>query len=650
MIIATAGHVDHGKTLLVKALTGIDADRLPEEKKRGMTIDLGFAYLPMEGAETVGFVDVPGHQRFIHNMLAGVAGIDFVLFVLAADDGVMPQTLEHLAILDLLNVRRGAVALTKIDRVEPSRLAEIRGECAALLAETTLDGARILPVSAVTGEGIAALKDYLLREAHACPPRPASGNFRLAIDRCFSLSGTGLIVTGTVFSGAVAVGEQIRVLQPGLSARIRSIHAQNSPAERGRAGQRCALNLSGAGLKQEVICRGDWVVTGNLPEPARKLDTRIRVLWHERRPLAHGTPVHVHLGAADVIGRVAILDGSSIAPGDSALVQLVLDRPLGAVRGDGLILRDQSAQCTIGGGYVIDVFPPLRGRARPGRLACLRAMDCDNHKQALTCLLEAAAGEVSLQQFTANRNLTHAEAQQIFARMQMRVVQQLAYSIPYWSHLRQTALENLETLHRREPGAIAFPEERLLSAPREVALAVTAELLRERAIVKEASGVRLASHLPMLEALDTAQWKRIAPLLAQNPLRPPTMNEIAAAIHENPKKIESFLLRASRLGLLIRVTANRFFVPEAIRRLAAITEDLASRDRDRRVTAAALRDATNIGRTVAIDVLEYFDRVRLTRRVGDTHEVVARLSDILKSSVADGRETHPGGAPGLQIR
>jgi selenocysteine-specific elongation factor len=650
MIIATAGHVDHGKTLLVKALTGIDADRLPEEKKRGMTIDLGFAYLPMEGAETVGFVDVPGHERFIHNMLAGVAGIDFVLFILAADDGVMPQTREHLAILDLLNVRSGAVAITKIDRVPPSRVAEVRDECAALLAGTTLDGARILPVSAVSGEGIAVMMEYLLREARTCPPRPASGNFRLAIDRCFSLSGAGLIVTGTVFSGAVAAGEQVRVLQAGLSARIRSIHAQNSPAQSGRAGQRCALNLSGAGLKQEAICRGDWVVTGNPPEPASKLDTRIRAPWGQERPLAHWTPVHVHLGTADVTGRVAILDGSSIAPGDSALVQLVLDRPLGAVRGDGLILRDQSAQCTIGGGYVIDVFPPRRGRARPGRLADLHAMDCDNHQQALTSLLEGAAGGVSLQKFTANRNLTHAEAQQIFGRVQMRVVQQFAYSIPYWSRLRQTTLENLEALHRREPAAIAFPEKRLLSAPREVALAVTAELLREHAIVREASGVRLASHLPKLEGLDTAQWKRIAPLLAQNPLRPPTMNEIAAAIREDPKKIESFLLRASRLGLLIRVTANRFFLPEAILRLAAITEDFASRDRDRRVTAATLRDATNMGRTVAIEVLEYFDRVRLTRRVGDSHEVVARASDILKFAVTDGRETHPGGAPGLQIR
>ena len=650
MIIATAGHVDHGKTLLVKALTGIDADRLPEEKKRGMTIDLGFAYLPMEGAETVGFIDVPGHERFVHNMLAGVAGIDFVLFILAADDGPMPQTREHLAILDLLNVRRGAIALTKIDRVPPSRMREVRNEAAALLAGTTLDGVPILPVSAVTGEGITALKDHLLQEARVCPPKPTSGNFRLAIDRCFSLSGAGLIVTGTTFSGTVAAGEKVRILQAGLSARIRSIHAQNAPSQRGRAGQRCALNLSGPGLKQEVICRGDWVVTGDVPDPLLKMDARIRVLRDELHPLTHWTPVHVHLGAADVTGRVAVLEKSSIAPGSSGLVQLVLDRPVAALSGDGLILRDQSAQRTIGGGRVIDVFPPLRGRAKPARLAYLAAMERSDHQQALTSLLDAAPSGLSLRQFTANRNLAQTEAEQLFARAPLRVVRDLAFSLPQWTRLKQSALENLKALHRREPATIAFPEERILRLSRDVALAVSAELLREGAVVKEASGVRLPSHFPKLEGADTAMWKRVELVLSQHAVRPPTLNEIAAAIGEDPRRTESFLIRASRLGLVVRVTANRFFLLDAIQHLAAVTEDLAARNKDRRVTAAALRDAANMGRTVAIEVLEYFDRLKLTRRVGDSHELVGKAADIMGSSATDGRETHPGGAPGLQIR
>ena len=260
MIIATAGHVDHGKTLLIKSLTGVDTDRLPEEKKRNLTIDLGFAYLPMEGAETIGFIDVPGHERFIRNMLCGVAGIDFVLFVVAADDGPMPQTEEHLAILDLLGVTRGAVALTKIDRVEEKRAVEVAEQIDVLLASTSLEGIPMFPVSAMTGDGIDGLKSHLLETATALPPRAAAGNFRLAIDRSFDVVGAGFVVTGTVFSGEITAGDGARVLGADMHVRVRGIHSQNAKAEAGRAGQRCALNLAGIGLKKDLIARGDWLI------------------------------------------------------------------------------------------------------------------------------------------------------------------------------------------------------------------------------------------------------------------------------------------------------------------------------------------------------------------------------------------------------
>ena len=331
MIIATAGHVDHGKTLLVKALTGVDTDRLPEEKKRGMTIDLGFAYLPVEAGETIGFIDVPGHERFVHNMLAGVAGIDFALFIIAADDGPMPQTREHLAILDLLGIKKGAVALTKIDRVTVSRAEDVRNEIANLFAATTLASSPVFPVSAITGQGVEDLKAHLLAEARDCRPKTTAGNFRLAVDRSFSISGAGLVVTGTAFSGSLSVGDPVRMLDAGLTLRARMIHAQNTASQTGKAGQRCAINLAGPELKPERIERGDWVVTGDVPAPIQKFDARLRVLQSELRPLAHWTPVHVHLGAADVTGRVAVLESSSIAPGASGLVQIVLDRPIGAL-------------------------------------------------------------------------------------------------------------------------------------------------------------------------------------------------------------------------------------------------------------------------------------------------------------------------------
>lgn len=636
MIIATAGHVDHGKTLLVKALTGIDADRLPEEKKRGMTIDLGFAYLPVESGEPIGFIDVPGHERFVHNMLCGVAGIDFVLFIVAADDGPMPQTAEHLAILDLLDVPNGAVALTKVDRVAPSRVNEIQGEIAVLLAGTALEDAPVFPVSAVTGEGIAELKSHLMRAARQCPPRTASGNFRLAIDRCFSVAGAGLVVTGTAVSGTLAVGDQIRVLEAKLSARVRTIHAQNTPLASGRAGQRCALNLAGAGLKHDLIRRGDWVVTGGVPEPVLKIDARLRILKSEQKPLAHWTPVHVHVAAADVTGRVAILEGASIAPGSSALVQLVLDRPMGALRGDGFIIRDQSAQRTIGGGRVIDIFPPVRGRARPERLAYLTAMENRDDPTALTSLLNAAPRGLNLSNFASNRNLTSEEINQLTARLPLRVIttstSQLAFSQVHWDKLKAIALETVAASHRRAPDAMGLNETGILGAsgrglPAEVARQLGAELLREKAIVKEAAGVRLPSHLPKLDAADAALWQRVQPLLEQNPLRPPAVHEIAVAIRQDPKKLEAFLIRASRLGLVVKVSANRFFQPAALDQLRKIAETIAADSQDHAVTAPAFRDCTKIGRTVAIEVLEYFDRIKFTRRVGDAHQMIRPPGD-----------------------
>ena len=401
MIVATAGHVDHGKTSLVKALTGVDADRLPEEKRRGMTIDLGFAYLPL-ASRVVGFVDVPGHERFVHNMLCGVPGIDLALLVVAADDGPMPQTREHLAILDVLGVSRGVVALTKIDRVPPERVNEVAAETSALLATTSLAGAPVFALSSVSGAGVDSLKDHLEKAARETELRGAQGNFRMSVDRCFSIAGAGLVVTGTAMSGEIALGDEVRALLAGANARVRSIHAHNAPAKNGRAGQRLALNLAGI-EGRKPIARGDWIVRGEVPPPVRRIDARLRVV--DPRPLAHWTPVHVHLGAAHVPGRVALLECAAIAPGESARVQLVLDQPIGALRGDGFVVRDQSARRTLGGGAVIDVFPPPRGRAKPERLAWLAAMELDDDAAALRALLVRAPAGVGLARFAANRNL-----------------------------------------------------------------------------------------------------------------------------------------------------------------------------------------------------------------------------------------------------
>ena len=319
MIIGTAGHIDHGKTALVKALTGTDGDRLAEEKARGITIELGFAYADLGGGKVTGFVDVPGHERFVHTMLAGAGGIDLALLVIAADDGIMPQTLEHLAILDLLGITRGLVALTKSDLADPALITYRQSEIAALLAPTGLAGAQVLPVSALTGAGIAELRQALVLAEDQTNQRADAGRFRMSVDRSFVLSGAGVVVTGTVLSGQVAIGDHVQISPSGLAARVRGIHAQNRKSQIGFAGQRCAFNLAGDAIERDVITRGDMVLDPALFAPSQRLDVRLRVLPSEPKSVITWTPARLHLGAIEVGARLVPL-GPALQPGESGLV------------------------------------------------------------------------------------------------------------------------------------------------------------------------------------------------------------------------------------------------------------------------------------------------------------------------------------------
>lgn len=636
MIIATAGHVDHGKTLLVKALTGIDTDRLPEEKKRNLTIDLGFAYMPLPDGTVLGFVDVPGHEKFVRNMLCGVASIDFVLFIVAADDGPMPQTAEHLAILDLLGVSRGAVALTKIDRVEPERVAEVTDEIEILFAGTSLEGAPVFPVSAVAGEGIGSLRDHLTSVASGIEPRDRSGNFRLAVDRSFNIVGAGVVVTGTVFSGVASVGDQLVVSPENIPVRVRGIHAQDRSAEQGVAGDRCALNIAGSDLRRNAVGRGDWIVAAPAHNPARRIDAQIRVIADELRPLAHWTPVHVHLGASDVTGRVAILEGKSIAPGETALVQLVLDHEIGAWHGDGLILRDQSAQRTIGGGRVVDMFPPTRGRARPERLAYLRAMAESDDLAALTGLLDQAAGGLDLENFRLGRNLSPEEASALWRAAPMRIIgpetRPFGFSETRWAALRADVVGALESWHRRHPDTSGATDRNLLSAmslrlrPDVMAAAVPA-LAADGAVAHDGQRARLPKHAPELTPADRKLWLIVEPILAESGLRSVTVRELAQEAGLDDRRIATFLTRAARLGFVTQVSKNRFYTPEPLRRLAGIAEQVAAATADGTVSAKDYRDRAGIGRNLSIEVLEYFDKARFTRRVGESRVILRTASE-----------------------
>ena len=637
MIIATAGHVDHGKTLLIKALTGVDTDRLPEEKERGLTIDLGFAYHDLGDGDILGFVDVPGHERFIRNMLAGVAGIDFALLIVAADDGPMPQTLEHLAILNYLGIRHGAVALSKTDRADANRLSEVENQITALLAGTLLAAAPVFRVSAISGDGVDALRSYLETTARSMAARAPGGHFRLAVDRSFTVTGAGLIATGTVFSGQVQVGDHLVVSPSGLEVRVRGIHAQNQPSDSGRAGQRCALNIVGQDIRKSQIHRGDWLLAPAAHAPTDRLDARIQIAAGEAKALRHWTPAHLHLGADDVNCRIAVLEGGSIAPGASGLVQLVLDSAIGALRGDRLILRDQSARRTMAGGEVIDPFSPKRGRAKPERLAHLAGMALPSAAQALAALLTSHAAGVDLRPFAVAWNLSAAEAGALYAGADLEHLTSASgdwgLAPDHWRRLTASILGIVDDCHAATPQLLGPGEDEIARRlPRRYALAVVRAALRALLADHELARQGPIFHRPGHQAQPTPDdldlWGRAEPLLLAGGRRPPRVRELAEAMEVELAALEAFLGRATQFGWLFKVAANRYYPPSAAKELAELVEQLAATSEDGLITASAYKDVSGIGRNVAINVLEFFNKIGFTQRLGDKHRVIQAVKDI----------------------
>lgn len=631
MIVATAGHVDHGKTTLVKALTGIDTDRLKEEKLRGMSIEPGFAYADLGNGVPIGFVDVPGHERFVRNMLAGIAAVDFVLLVVAADDGPMPQTIEHLAILELLGVRHGAVVLTKIDRVSPARAEQAQAEVSAALASSALHDAPVFPVAAGAGTGMEALRSHLATVASALPQRVVCGNFRLAVDRCFLLTGTGLVVTGAVSSGSARIGDRLLVSPQGVSVRVRGIHVYNRDAEVAEAGWRCALNLAGSDLKRVGIERGDWIVAEEAHAPTGRFDVRISVLGSQSKPLADGAPVHLHCGAAAVNARVALLEGKMIAPGCTARAQLVTDRPLCVVRGDRFILRDQSARHTVAGGIVLDPFGPARGRAKPARLAQLSAMEQPTSEQALQALLDVQTDGVPLDSFARAWNLTPDEKGALLQRHALTIFSDAGeargIAAQRWQSMRDHLLACLRAWHHEQPDSLGLTEAMLAARLDMHALspawrAAMKALCEDGMVLRVGISVRLSEHVPQLSESDAALLNRVAEVLRNAGLRAPVIGELAKALEMEQAQLVEFVERASRLGHLVRVAKNRFFLPEAMSALADIAAQLSSESEHGVFDAAAYRDRSGVGRNVTIELLEFMDRVRITRYAGGKRRIV----------------------------
>ena len=633
MIIATAGHIDHGKTLLVKTLTGVDTDRLPEEKARGISIDLGFAYWPQADGGLIGFVDVPGHERFIHNMLAGVCGIDFALLAVAADDGVMPQTVEHLQILGLLGVSHGVAAITKTDRVDAARVVEVQSELRALLADSTLAAIALLPVSAVSGAGIELLRETLMDAARGHAARYREGQyFRLAIDRAFTVPGSGTVVTGTVFNGEVATGDKLLVSPKGLPARVRGIQIRGKAAERARAGERCALNLGG--IEVDAVARGDWVLHEAIHAPSHRMDVRFTLLASERAPLAHWTPVHLHLATANVLAHVATRAGAAIPPGTTAQVQLVLQAPLAALNGDRFILRDQSAARTLGGGIVIDPLAQPRRRASADWLA---ALERGTPEAALAELLQAAGPALDCARFETVFNLDAARAAALYRAADAVLLgrsPRVALARGREAELRDSVLARLADFHRAQA---QVPGVEIAALRKELAPGLHAEafasLLRELAEAQllevYGSFARLPGHDATSNAADLALWQAVQPALLEARYAAPTVAELARVLGLDVAQLRDFLHRKSKSGDVMRVAEDLFYPKATLAVLAANAALVARAASNGLFSAAQYRDATGIGRTRVIKILEFFDTLGITQRIGDTRKMHKNFVPIL---------------------
>jgi len=626
MIVGTAGHIDHGKTALVRALTGIDADRLPEEKRRGITIELGYAAMPGPGGGTIAFVDVPGHEKLVRTMVAGASGIDYALLLVAADDGIMPQTHEHLTILALLGVRRGAAVITKTDRVEDAvraaRIAQVR----ALLDAAGLGGYPVLCACAPRGDGIEALRALLWREAESERERRAPGagaaGLRMGLDRVFSLDGVGTVVAGSIAAGTVRVGDALCLAHaPDTAYRVRSLHVHNRSVEQAHAGQRCAVGL--AGLARNAVARGQTLCDPAIARASLRLDVWLRVADTETSPLRSGMQVHLHHGTDDGMASLAVLGQAAIAPGAAGLVQLVMRQPLHAWQGDRFILRDASASRTVGGGTVLDVNAPARYRQTPQRLAFLDSQRQQDPlarlRDALACAPFGLHGGEWLRDggwrdwpFDAAmlRDMAAGDAHGwLIAPERLRASE-------------AAMLEALASFHAKYPEDIGpdLQRARRLAMPRmpEPLWRQLAEHMAANGRVGRRNGfLHLPEHGAQLAAAEKVVADKALPLLKDGRFDPPWVRDIAAAAQLPETQVRHVLMRMAKAGDVYQVVKDLYYHPQAVQQLAALARGIARREGQ--ITAGVFRDATGLGRKRAIQILEFFDRIGLLRRLGDAH-------------------------------
>lgn len=619
MIIGTAGHIDHGKTSLVKVLTGIDADRLPEEKARGMTIDLGFAYVPNGHGDTLGFVDVPGHEKFVHTMTAGATGIDYGLLVVAADDGLMPQTREHLRILDLLGVPQMSLVVTKIDLAGDERSEEVLKEAKAYIAQTRFGDVNAYLVSAKTGKGVEALKNDLFKladQVEADSPK----YFRLAIDRVFVVKGIGVAVTGAVIGGQVTVGDSLLLGPKQYSVKVRSIHAQNVPVQTAGVGSRCGIVISG--VEYDQVERGNWLYAPELNFQTQRIDCEISLPHDAERSIKDGEQLLLHHGTEYVLARILLLDTHEVLPGQKAYAQCFFNKPMSVCWHDRVVFRDSSAKHTLAGGWVLDIDPPVRGRRKPERLMTLSCLVEPVASAAIQNILSNNSDLVNLSYWACAMNRSESDLLTVISSQEI-VQLDLNGATYLLGRLAQEQLEGkviscLTKFHLDEPDEPGLAVERLrrMASPnlsQELFRIWVAYEIKNRILSLNGSFVHLPDHKVELTVSEQLIWEKIYPRLLEGQYDPPWVRDIAAALSEPEAHIRSLLRKVSRTSGLVQLVPDLFYPVATMRIMADIIRDIV--DVDGHVTVISFKDRVGLGRKRAIQILEAFDRLGFTRRL-----------------------------------
>jgi len=622
-LLGTAGHIDHGKSALVKALTGIDPDRLPEEKKRGITIDLGFAHLALPGM-IIGIVDVPGHEKFIRHMVAGAQGIDIALLVVAANEGIMPQTQEHLQICELLGIKYGCVALTKVDLVDPDILRQTEESVRSALKKTFLDESHIIRASPVTGQGIDDLKNTLKDILAFLPSRTTEGPFRLPIDRAFSIKGFGTVVTGSVIAGRIAVGDEVEILPSGMRARIRTLQSYHQDVAEVSAGQRAALNLQG--VEKTAIERGEVIVSPGFLEPIQKFYASLFLLPDARRPLKGEAEATLHIGTSRTRAAVRLLGRDALRPGEESFVSVIPEKPMTGLHGDRYILRAFAWNQTIGGGILLETAPKKERRPSPQILEELHVLKNGDVKEKLVTLLKGAGlraatmRELSVAVRSFGLPISQALAKAMDEGVVLSISEDEYIYRPVMDDAKERILSSLAEYHGRFPLEEGLHKEKLRTTispimSERVFTHLLKSLSGSKKIIISGDLVKLSSHRVILTGKEKDLKERLSELYGQKGLTPPSPEEASELLKEDKRAIEELLRVLIKEGKLIRVKEKLYFSNKAISQLE---ERLVSFLKEKKgITTQDFKGLAGVTRKYAIPLAEYFDEKKVTLRVGE---------------------------------